>query len=119
MPKNREKYFRVSKMSKLLFLILCPTLLILPGCSDNSNPAGPPLPQIAEEDLEGEWRGRSAGVTVKYHTILITSMNGSPIIRDTTVEKRFSNLRCILKFESAIYFLELDYNDGYYIYNSS
>ena len=106
-------------MIKLLILILFFTLLTITGCSDNSNPAGPPLPQISEEDLEGEWGGRLAYLKVKYDENLIITIDGKTTIIDTTVEKRFSNLRCSLKFESAIYFLELDYNDSYYIYNSN
>jgi len=96
-------------MIKLLFLILCSTLLTITGCSDNSNPAGPPLPQISEEDLEGEWYGILAGLKVKYQDESETKID--------TLEKDISILGCCLKFElPAEFSLELDYSDLDFVY---
>jgi len=105
-------------MVKLLILILSFTLLALHGCGDKgSDHFEPLLPQISKEDLEGEWKGRLTGVKVQYETGIIKNEGDNKFTTvDTTIEKRFSDLPCNLKFESAMYFLEMYYSD---LYNSS
>ena len=108
-------------MVKLLILILSFTLLTLHGCSnDGSDHYEPSLPQISQEDLAGEWKGRSTGVKVQLEISIIKIEGDNKVTAvDTTIEKRFRDLPCSLKFESAMYFLELYYSDMEYLYNSS